>query len=74
MLPFDSHNPKSIVVMDNCSIHHVQQVRELFQKAGILVMYLPPCSHDLNPVELLSGYVKHYLKVQEGIMFALPLS
>ena len=28
-------NPQSIAVLDNCAIHHVQEVRELFQQAGI---------------------------------------
>ena len=74
MLPFDSHNPKSIVVMGNYSINHVQQVGELFQKAEILVMFLPPYSPDLHPIQLLFGYVKHYLKVHKDIMFALPPS
>jgi len=27
MLPFDGPNPKSIVIMDNCPIHHVQEVK-----------------------------------------------
>jgi len=42
MLPFDGFNAKSIVIMDNCSIHHVQEVKDLFSDAGILVLYLPP--------------------------------
>ena len=29
MLPFDGLNPKSIAIMDNCSIHHVQAVADL---------------------------------------------
>ena len=72
MMPFDGHNPKSIVVMDNCSIHHVQQVSELFLNAGILVLYLPPYSPDMNPIELLFNHVKQYLKEHEDIMFAIP--
>ena len=26
LLPFDGDNPRSIVVMDNASIHHIQEV------------------------------------------------
>ena len=59
ILPFDGHDPKLIVVKDSCLKHHVQEVGELFQKAGILMMYLPPYSPDLNPMELLFSYVKH---------------
>ncbi len=39
MLPFDGINPKSVVVLDNCSIHHVRHVKDLFKSAGILVLY-----------------------------------
>ena len=35
--PFpDKH---SIVIMDNCSIHHVQEVKDLFESFGVLLMY-----------------------------------
>ena len=40
MLPLDGLNP--IVVMDDCSIHHVAEVKSMLDDAGILLMYLPP--------------------------------
>ena len=30
MRPFDGSSPMSIAVMDNCSIHHTQEVADLF--------------------------------------------
>ena len=72
MLPFDGYSPKSIAVMDNCSIHHVQEVADLFNSAGILLIYLPPYSPDFNPIELAFSYVKHYLKDHEDIMHIVP--
>jgi len=57
MNPFDGSSPKS---MDNCSIHHVQEVANLFQSTGILVMFLPPYSPDYNPVEEAFSFVKYY--------------
>ena len=53
MLSFDGYSPKSIAVMDNCSIHHVQEVEEQFNSAGILLIYLPSYSPDFNPIELV---------------------
>ena len=47
MLPFDGRNLKSIAVMDNCSIHHVHAVTQMFKDAGILVLYSP----DFMPYE-----------------------
>ena len=51
MIPFDGENPNSIAVLDNCSIHHVQKVTQLFKDAGILVLFLPPYSPDFMPIE-----------------------
>ena len=71
MLPFNGHNPHSILVMDNCSIHHVQSVVELLRNAGILLLFLPPYSPDLNPIEEMFSYVKYYLKNHDDILQVL---
>ena len=51
MLPFDGVNPHSILVLDNCSIHHVEPVKDALRDMGIHVLYLPPYSPDMNPIE-----------------------
>ena len=38
MQQFDGSNSKSIVIMDNCTIHHAEPVKELLQDAGILLI------------------------------------
>ena len=58
MLPFDGKNLKSIAVLDNCLIHHVRQVTQLFKDAGILVLILPPYSPDFMPIEKTFSFVK----------------
>ncbi len=40
-----------IVVMDNMRSHHVETVREVLETAGMTPLYLPPYSHDRNPIE-----------------------
>ena len=50
MSPFDGYSPKSIAVMDNCFIHHVQEVADLFNSAGILLLYLPPYTSTSTPL------------------------
>ena len=72
MLPFDGVTPTFIVVMDNCSIHHVADVKSLLEDAGILLIHLPPYSPDLNPIEEAFGYVKGYLKKHDDIAAAFP--
>ena len=60
MMPFNGSNPKSIVIMDNLSVHHAREVKDLLKQAGILVLYLPPYSPDLNPIEEMFSYVKTF--------------
>ena len=70
MEPFDGTKRKSIVVLDNCSIHHARSVKDTLQDAGILVIYLPPYSPDLNPIEAFS-YIKCYLKDHDDLLQAV---
>lgn len=48
--------------MDNCSVHHVDEVKSLLEESGIVVMFLPPNSPDLNAIEEAFSYVKQYLQ------------
>ena len=65
LMPFDSYNPHNIVIMDNCSIHHVPGVLEMIQEVGALVHFLPPYSPDYNPIEEAFSKVKANLKAME---------
>ena len=39
--PFDGTNERSVVIMDDCSIHHVDSITSLFEEAGVLLLFLP---------------------------------
>lgn len=65
LMPFDGHNPRSVVIMDNCSIHHIDEVTELTQQTGALVHWLPPYSLDYNPIEEAFSKVKAMMKAME---------
>lgn len=51
-----------IVVMDNLQAHKVAGVREAVESARAEVLYLPPYSPDLNPIETLFSKFKHLLR------------
>lgn len=51
-----------IVVMDNLSSHKVKGVREAIESAGAKVLYLPPYSPDLNPIENAFSKIKQLLR------------
>ena len=62
LLPFNGTNPRSVVLLDNASIHRVSHVISLIQSIGALVHFLPPYSPDLNLIEELFSKVKSVLK------------
>jgi transposase len=51
-----------IVVMDNMRSHHVKGVEEVLRAAGMIPLYLPPYSPDLNPIEMLWSKMKAILR------------
>ena len=51
LMPFDGHNPHSLVILDNCSIHHMEETIHMIQEVGAMVHFLPPYSPDLNSIE-----------------------
>ena len=53
ILPFDGNNPRSVIVMDNASIHHLERVCDIITGVGARLVFLPPYSPDLMPLEVL---------------------
>src|SRR6516164_10058480 len=51
-----------IVVMDNLPVHKVTGVREAIEAAGATLLYLPPYSPDLNPIEMAFSKLKAHLR------------
>jgi len=51
-----------VVVMDNLSSHKVAGVRERIEAAGAELLYLPPYSPDLNPIEKAWSKLKQQLR------------
>ncbi len=43
--------PGDIVIMDNLAAHKVAGVRQVIEAHGAILLYLPPYSPDLNPIE-----------------------
>ena len=58
LLPFDGINCHSVVVLDNCSIHHIPEVAAMIEEVGAIVHYLPPYSPNFNPIEEAFSKVK----------------
>ena len=52
--------------MDNLSAHKTEKVRELVEEAGYELLYLPPYSPDLNPIEEAFSKIKGILRKAEA--------
>ena len=62
MQPFNGSNPRSVLVLDNASVHHVKEVHELIIGCGAIIRYLPPYSPDFNPLEEVFAQIKRFLR------------
>jgi transposase len=54
--------PGDIVILDNVGAHKPETVRRLIAAAGASLIFLPPYSPDLNPIELAWSKLKAALK------------
>ncbi len=54
--------PGDVVVMDNLAVHKQAGVGEAIRAAGASVLYLPPYSPDLNPIEQVFAKLKGLLR------------
>jgi len=51
-----------IVIMDNLPVHKIAGVAEAIEAAGAMLLYLPPYSPDLNPIEPAFSKVKAHVR------------
>ena len=54
--------PGQFVVMDNASFHKSVKTKELIESVGCKVIFLPPYSPDLNPIEKFWANMKRWIK------------
>jgi transposase len=60
--------PGQVVVMDNLTAHKGGRVKELIEEQGCELLYLPPYSPDLNPIEEAFSKVKRIVRKAESRM------
>ena len=57
--------PRSVLVLDNASIHHSRRFSTMMHAKGFLVLYTPPYCFNLTPLDngafgLLKRYLRHH--------------
>lgn len=51
-----------IVIMDNAAFHRSPKTKKLIEEAGCKLIFLPPYSPDLNPIEKFWANMKRWIK------------
>ena len=56
--------PGDVVIMDNLRVHKIAGVREAIEAASARLLFIPPYSPDLNPIEMAFSKVKALLRAK----------
>ena len=54
--------PGQVVIMDNATFHKSQKTKNLIESVGCKILFLPPYSPDLNPIEVFWANFKRTVK------------
>jgi len=55
-------NRDQVVIMDNAAFHKSKRTKELIESVGCRLIFLPPYSPDLNPIEKFWANMKRWIK------------
>ncbi len=58
--------PGQVIILDNASFHKSAETRRLVEEAGCKILFLPPYSPDLNPIE------KYWANMKTKVRELLP--
>ncbi len=50
-----------VVLMDNANIHTSSEIKDAIEKRGAILVYLPPYSPDLSPIEKMWSKIKSFM-------------
>lgn len=56
--------PGQVVILDNATFHKSKKTKELIESVGCKIIFLPPYSPDLNPIEKFWANMKRWIKKQ----------
>ena len=54
--------PGDTVIWDNATFHKSPKIREALEAAGMSLIFLPPYSPDLNPIEQFWAWLKAWIR------------
>jgi transposase len=54
--------PGQVVILDNAAFHKSQKTKDLIYSCGCKIIFLPPYSPDLNPIEIFWANLKRTIR------------
>ena len=66
-------SPGDVVILDNVAFHKSQRAAELVRQCGAWLLFLPPYSPDLNPIEMAFSKLKALLRKKAATILRRPL-
>ena len=61
-----NNGKKNVLIMDNLSVHKVDKIAELLASKGIEVIFLPPYTPELNPIEKMNNIIKQHARSRQA--------
>lgn len=61
--------PNSIVILDNARIHMYHELEQAIESRGAILLFLPPYSPHLNPIETGFSLVKRFIQREGNLAF-----
>ena len=55
-------SPGQVVILDNAMFHKSKKTKELIESVGCKILFLPPYSPDLNPIEVFWANFKRMVR------------
>ena len=52
----------TLCALDNASFHHTERIAQMCADAGVKLIYQPPYSPDINPIEEFFAELKAFIK------------
>jgi transposase len=65
---FEKGEPRSIVILDNASIHMAEEIVSLTQSKGACILYAAAFIPDINPIEKMFVIYKACVKRNQALM------
>jgi transposase len=61
--------PRSVVILDNAKIHMYKELEQAIHRSGAILLFLPPYSPQLNPIEQGFALLKQFLQKNCDLTF-----